>query len=228
MGLINQKNSTDLTELIRISTAQSEPWTAWVMLALLVLFTTGNTIANNAIGIALAQLFSTKERDIFLQASNNLTAQIILTVFKICTLALAIYYLLETNAFLFTKYIWVVLLTGAYTLIKFVCSLFLGYAFSLRQQYNFALQQYQNLTLCITTIMYLILLLSFFAPFVSLLATKIAVLTLLIIFVIMWIFKALQLFLSRPFVSLYIFLYLCTLEALPLLSLCFVVKYAVC
>ena len=228
MGLLNQKNSTDLTEIIRISTAQSEPWTAWVMLALLILFIAGNTIANNAVGTALAQLFTTKERDIFLQSNNNLTAQTILTIFKICTLSLAIFYLTATGYFAFTKYLIVVLLTAAYTLLKLVCSLFLGYVFSLRQQYDFALQQYQNLTLCFSVLLYVILLLSIFAPFMSVFSTKIAISVLLIAFIIMWIIKALQLFLSRPFVILYIFLYLCTLEALPLLSLCFAVKYVVC
>ncbi len=204
----------------RISSSISEPWVAWMMLFLLCMLCLANTLQQGMFVNSFRTLRNAKERDnMFDITQSNILGKVFLYVYKVGVLAFALYTILPHEGFYFSHFLCLAGVVIVFLLGKFILSRFLAYVFFTPHVFRVALHHYVGLTNCCTLLLYPILLLALFVPNLPQIMPLILYAILLLFFTIVLIIKIFQLFFTQPLASLHIFLYLCTLEALPLIAL---------
>lgn len=207
----------------RISTSLSEPWVAWVMAALLVLLLLADSYMRGVIVGSFQRLFATKERDsIFSETIRNSFGQIALALYKAGIIAMMVYIIVYHGGhFGFLTWLLLLLIVVAVGGLKYAAGRLLSYIFLDKDTFPVALSYYSGLITAVTVVLYPVLLVLLFAPFVNY-TTIIITLSLAGAFMLAaWCWKAFQLFFTNLFAGFYIFLYLCTLELLPFAGILF-------
>ncbi len=205
----------------RISSSLSEPWVAWLMLALLVILFVADHLQQGIITSAFRSLKENKDRkSIFNNTQQSILGQVLLFTYNIIATSLLFYALFNHSIqWHFTQLLWVMLIILSWVIIKSLINLLLFFVFFSSKTFQIARQQYQNLTTCCTVIIYPILLLALFVPQIGLftiqLFSGITISFYLIVLTIM-LFRA---FFTDLLAGINIFLYLCTLELIPLLAI---------
>ncbi len=204
--------------LPRISSSISEPWVAWTMLFLLITLLFAETLQRGILLNSFRNLRSRQERD-FNTVLVNPLGQIFLYVYKVGIFALMVYALLNHGDFSFLHFLLIAALVIGFYLFKYLMARLLGYVFFTPRIFEAVLHHYIGLTTCCTVLLYPILLLILFLPSMGKIPMLILCGTLFLFFFIVLLMKIFQFFFTRPLASVHIFLYLCTLEALPLIAL---------
>ena len=209
----------------RISTSYSEPWVAWVMLGLLILLLMADYFQRGLLVGSFRSITAAKEREsLFSEVAKTTAGGIFIYVYEVGIVALAVYALLFEGGH-FSFWVWLVvvalvcLLSGLHYLTTWLsCYVFLG-----KQALQPIMMHYSNLCVVVCTLLYPILLLIFFAPFITHIVAVVFVGVLAVFALFIWLIKAFRLFFTNFLAGFYIFLYLCTLEIVPLAGLIFVV-----
>ncbi|MBR1808707.1 MAG: DUF4271 domain-containing protein [Paludibacteraceae bacterium] len=209
----------------RISTSYSEPWVAWVMLGLLVLLLVADFFQRGLIIGSFRSITATKEREsLFSEVTKTTAGSIFIYMYEVGIVALAVYAMLFTDGS-FSLWEWLIVVALVcllsalhYLFVWLVCYVFLG-----KQAMQPIMLHYGNLCIVVSTLLYPLMLLVLFAPFVSHTVALVLVSVLAVFALIIWLIKAFRLFFTNFLAGFYIFLYLCTLEIVPLAGMVFVV-----
>ncbi len=210
-----------MNSLLRYSTAYSEPWVAWLMLALLIVLLLADFYQRGLISGSLLSLFATKERQsLFSETVRTGVGSIFLFVYRIAVISLAVYTLLWSGgSFSFLSFLFVCLLVFALTLFKYASVWLTAFVFFDKRTLQVIYLHYDNLSTVFCIFLYPLLLLALFAPFFTHTLIVVTFSVLAFFALCIWLWKAFKLFFNNFLACLYIFLYLCTLELIPLLAL---------
>ncbi len=215
--------------LSRYSTSYSEPWVAWTMLLLLVLLLFTNYLQKGLVIGGFRSITATKEREsIFSDVTKNTAGEICLFIYEVAIVGLTVYTLLFNGgdfsfvSFLTATAVICVLTAVKYLLVRLTCYVFLG-----KNAWSAMSLQYSNLYIMVSTLLYPILLLTLFAPFMTNTATLILLSIIALSALTIWFIKAFRLFFTNILASVYIFLYLCTLEIIPFTGAVIVIRMLV-
>ena len=150
-----------------ISSPWSETWVAWTMLGLLILAAAAYALQPQALGVAFRTLFTGKDRSsVFIDTAIDKRVLALNALFAIGTLAMAVYVVfyasLSLPSFLLSNYAWILLLTTGIVLIRTIVQAFTAFIFFPGNQLETFTSHYYYLTVCTTTVLYPITLLSLF------------------------------------------------------------------
>ena len=204
--------------LPRISSPLSEPWTAWVMALLLILLLLADRMQRGTVLNSLRALFDVKERDsIFSATVKNIYGEAALMLYKTGIFALALYVsVFHTGSFGFLSYLLIWLLVAATVFLQYLLSAYTFWLFLDFKAFAVARLHSANLANVFSFLLYPFLLVVLFTPFISRQALLVGLAVLLAAALAVWLMKAFRLFFTNFLAGFYIFLYLCTLEIVPL------------
>lgn len=148
-------------------------------------------------------------------APTNYLSQILITLFRIGTLALALYLCFYNGGrWTFGNFAILCSIVFLVALVKMAGDALADYTFMLSRRFSPAYEHYSNimtLTSCLLYPCVLILL-----RFGNTIASRWVVGTMTVIFLMLWIYRAWRHFVDSPKAIPYFILYICTLEFLPL------------
>ncbi len=212
-----------LEGLVRPSLSSNEPW---VFVVLLLLFLSFTFILIRSGGMFIQQLktiFShKKEPDLFLPpVQSSVLYPILINIFSIFVFSLMAHQLLvaDTGSFEFTTFAAILGLLGLFLLLKYLLFEIVGRTFFEKKMTGSFIQIYFNLIYLYATALFPLLVLYTYQPGTWQLTIALIALLLLVFTYVVLIVKVFQIFYTKPLALLYIFLYLCTLEILPILAL---------
>lgn len=209
----------------RISSAFSEPWTAWTMLLLILLLIVADRMQRGLIMNSFHGLFHLQERDsIFSDITPNIYGVVALRMYQIGIVAMALYSGLFTEGrFSFLTYLIIIALTLIVFLIVHYLTGLVNFVFLSKEQTEIAMHNFNGLLTCTTILLYPVVAIVLFTPELSewILWTGYGIVVLF--YVSFWLSKAFILFFNKLLVCIYILLYFCTLEIAPLAGMVFAV-----
>lgn len=213
----------------RISSSMSELWTSWIMAGLLLLLLFADFYMRGIVRGSFRSLFVSKDRDsIFSEVTHNFYGQAALLLYKAGVLGMMIHFLVfRGGEYSCLDWVYISLLVLGIGVVKYIIALALSFVFINKSMFETAYLRYSDLITVTTILLYPVLLVVLFTPFISF---NVAVIILSIIgsfTLVVWIWRAFQLFFTNLLASFYIFLYLCTLELLPFVGLLFAAFYIV-
>lgn len=145
----------------------------------------------------------------------NLYGQLLISVFRIGTLAMGVYLCVpESAAFRFGIYAAICGITVAMLLLKMLCNVLIDFAFSLSRNMDQSYEHYGDITTLATCALYPALLVVLRIG--DLAVNRWVVLIASGLFILMWTYRLIRTYWTHPVAILYIALYICTLEVLPL------------
>ena len=202
-----------MTKLPLISTPLSEAWPSWLMLGLLLCIVMAEVLQPGTIRTAFRTTFSRMER-IYGDSAVNFWGAVALTLFRLGTIALALYLVCyHQGDFSIRTYALITLIVIAFVAIKSVCSWLLSYVFDLKRDVALYTPQYSSLWTALCIVLYPVLLL-----YINIGQDNIIrwiILILIILFGVDIIIKLLQHFYNGLASLGYIALYTLTLEIIP-------------
>ena len=186
----------------------------WLMFFLLLCGILAEVLQPGTLKLAFRTTFTRLERT-FGDRANNFMSSLLLNVFRIGTLAMSLYvFTYHALSFSLLTYTYIVLLIIAIVLVKNLLVWLVSYTFEMRRATMTFLPQYDNLWTIFCLVLYPINLLyinvlqgaAFFWVFMAI----------VIVFVLLMMFKFLQNFYTGLQSLPYLFLYMLTLELVPL------------
>ena len=212
--------------LERHSTSFSEPWVAWTMLLLLLLLLIANYFQKGLVIGSFRSLTAAKEREsLFSDVTRNTAGDICMFIYEVSIVGLCIYTMLFRGAdFSFPGFLIAVGLVCTLSAVKYLLIRLTCYVFLDKNALPAMMLHYSNLYIVVTTLLYPVLLLALFAPFMTYFATLILLSIIAFMALAIWFLKAFRLFFTNFLASFYIFLYLCTLEIAPLIGVIIATK----
>ncbi len=218
-----------MENIARISSSISEPWVAWTMVVLLVLIILAESLQRGIIINSFRGLRTAKERNnLFDITIPNPIGQICLEGYKIGIFALTLYALLAPSSpFPIQPFLLLILCVLVFFAFKYLVARLLAYVFFSSNIFRIVLRNYTGITTCCAVLLYPILLFILFLSQIGSITTYILCSSILLFYSILLLIKIFQFFFSQTLASVYIFLYLCTLEAIPLIGLIYMGNYVV-
>lgn len=195
----------------------SAAWSGWTMLGLLLCAVLSEVMQPGVIMQAGSSLLTRAERT-YKDAPTNFFGQLLITLFRIGTLAMGLYLCLYRGGnapyWVFAAISGLIL---AMLLLKMLCNVLLDYTFQLSRLYAPAYEQYGNLLTLTMVVLYPCLL--FLLRVGSIVAARWTVGLLLVAFGLLWFVRCIRIFASSLVAIGYILLYFLTLEVLPMAGL---------
>ncbi len=218
-----------MESIVRISSSVSEPWVAWTMVVLLLLVLFADHLQRGVIVNSFRSLLTTKDRDnLFATTIPNPLGQLCLTCYKLGVFSLTLYaFLAPVGTFILPQFFLSSLCILGFFVFKYLIARLLAYVFFSNAIFRIVIRNYMSITTCCSVVLYPILLIILFAPQVGNMVTLILFSIVMLFYAILLLIKIFQLFFTQPLASLYIFLYLCTLELIPFIGLYYIGNYVV-
>lgn len=184
------------------------------MLVLLLFAVLSEWMQPGVISQALGSLKVRPER-MYKDAPANVMAQLLLTLFRIGTVAMALCLCLcPDDRFTFAAFAAVCGIVVGVLMLKMLCNILLDYTFQLVRKYGDVYEHYSNiLTLTVLALYPAVLL---FMHIASSQTTYWLVLAAALLFLGMWIYRCARQFVQTPMAVLYLLAYTATLEILPM------------
>lgn len=192
-------------------------WCGWTMLFLFLCAVLGEYMQPGIITKAGSSLVARVDR-LYKDAPTNFIGQTLIAIFRIGTFAMALCLCFYANApFRFVAFGAVCGLIIAILLVKMLCNIVLDYTFMLSRRFAMVYEHYANIATVAICVLYpcLLVVLRIGSPIVGQWILGIAT----VLFVLMWTYRAIRTFIVSPLSILYLTLYICTLELLPLAGL---------
>ena len=192
----------------------SAGWCGWTLFALFLCAVLSEFIQPGVITQAHAILFAHTDR-MYKEAPANTVGQLTLTIFRIGTLALAVYIsFFTTGVFRFAGFAAISGLILVLILVKMLINKLLDYTFALSRQFMPMYEQYANMSTVASYILYpcLLVILRIGKPEWALWV----LVAVSVLFLIMCSYRMARTYIRSLAAILYIALYICTLEVLPL------------
>ena len=192
----------------------STAWCGWMMLALLLLAILSEWLQPGIISQAHQSLVARTERT-YKDAPVNTTGQLLLSLFRIGTIAMGICLCLQTEGGMSIVSFGVVCaLVLAVLVVKMLCNMLLDYTFMLRRRFASPVEHYSNIVTLVTVVLYPALLL--LIPFGTPSACRWALAAAAVLFTVLWFYRSSRIYVNSPMAVVYLVIYNCTLEVLPL------------
>lgn len=210
-----------MTEIARISTPLSEAWPTWMMFGLLLCLILSEVLQPDTFRSVFRTTFTRMER-IYGDRARNLYGVVLLNIFRVGTLAMALYVFSYRNApFSLHTYGYIILLIIGILAVKVIVSMLISYTFELRQTTLFFLPQYDNLWTILCLLLYPVTLLRITITGTALFWITLGILAL---FLALILFKITQYFYTGLQSLVYLLIYVVTLELLPLGAIIFTTR----
>lgn len=209
----------------RISSPMSESWTAWVLLVLMLLIGWAIQRQPALIRVAWQTTVSKSERS-YSDAALDALALVMVMLFRLGTVALAFnVFFFNGVAFLFTDYLWTLLILLVAETIKAMVACFVNFTFNLPVPFGLSYIHYTNLWLltCIPLWCFCCVCVYWANPLLTNVLMSLAVGILLLSLVV----KGIRNYMNQLTSLLYILLYVLTVEVLPMLLVALMVKYII-
>lgn len=205
------------TAIPHIISPANAPWCGWVMLFLLICAIMAEVFQPGVISQVHVSLFAKSDRT-YKESPMNFYGQLFVNLFRIGTLGMALSACLYAGKpFTFIAYAAVCGLVLAVWIGKLLCNALINYAFNLRNTIGIAYEHYANITTLATCCLYLALLVLVRLASQQMLLWTIVVIA--IAFIVIWMYRGWKIFVTSPMAILYMFIYMATLEVLPLAGL---------
>lgn len=203
-----------IDQIPHIISPLSAGWCGWTMFVLFLCAVLSEFMQPGVITHAHSMLFAQTDRT-YKEAPANTVGQLSLSIFRIGTLALAICISLYTNGvFRFAAFAAVCGLTLAILLIKMLCNRLLDYIFSFSRRFMSMYEQYANISTVATYLLYPCLLVMLRIGKPEFVLWALVVVT--ILFLMMCTYRMARTYIESLKAILYVAIYICTLEVLPL------------
>ena len=191
------------------------------MLFLLILLILIERQQRSFILYTFSNVFSIKERDsIFSPVTQNSFSQIVLFLYKVCCFSLAIYYIIfNSEIFSIIDFIKIIFIVLSFFAIKYILIRYISFVFMNNTTFTIIYYHYNQLVNFFSIILYPILLICLFTPQICRIVFTDIFILFVVFYFILWLIKAFRLFFTNLLAFLYILLYFCTLEILPLYTL---------
>jgi hypothetical protein len=177
----------------------------------------------------LTSFFNSKERNsIFNKTSiDNFEQKVYLFIFSITSLSLFSYLIFheQGQAFSVLTYLYFLIATVGFFLAKYILSKLLSYIFLDKNTIKMVTDSYLNVVSFVALLFYPIMLIHLYATDISMGFTVNASLIITGLGLVLFAIKLVQIFLHKIVASLYLLLYLCTLEILPVIGMIQVFRY---
>lgn len=203
-----------MESIAHIFTPLNAAWCGWTMLFLLLCAVISELMQPGVISQAGASLRVRTER-VYKDAPTNYLSQFLITLFRIGTLAIAIYLSFYNGGhFMFGTFAALCGVIFFVALLKMTGDAVVDYTFMISRRFSPAYEHYSNIITITSCILYpcVLVLLRFGNTIASRWVLGVAT----VIFLILWIYRAARHFINSPQAILYFILYICTLEFLPL------------
>ena len=200
--------------IAHIISSYNASWSGWVMLFLLLFAIVGEYMQPGIITQAYQSLRPRIER-VYKDAPNNILSQILITFFRIGTLAMALCLCFAEEAtFSFAAFAAVSGLIVAVLMVKMLCNALVDYTFILSRRFMPIYEHYANIFTLTTCILYPCLLVLLRVGNEMAVRWVLGIVT--IFFVTLWIYRSARTFIQSPLAIIYFLLYIVTLEVLPI------------
>ena len=210
------------------SIPQTESWVFVVLMLLFFLLIYSVSQSSGYISDTIKTFFQLKERSsIFSKATvNDSRFRFLLIVFSIFVLSLYVYFFFHKSDKVFTinEFLLILLITGLFLSIKFILFKIIGYVFLNPNNLKLAIDSYFNIFSFLGLALYPLLFLQIYLNDGLVSIINVTSLIVSSIASLLVTFKLFQIFFQKILDFLYILLYLCTLEILPLIILIKVYK----
>lgn len=218
-----------MESLLHISTPYTEPWVAWLMLALLIGLGAVNVFRPGLFQSAFASLPTTKERDsIFVGSGTDNRSELVLLAYSILLIALTMQWALGAGDFHFGRYAQLVGLAAAMHLVRWVMQQIVRFTFFEPRELVTFDRHYHYLLDCLMCCFYPVTLFALFCPADACIAVaRILLLVLLSVAGILLVYKMLACFRFRLEALILLPLYLVTVEVLPILGMVYVARIVI-
>lgn len=222
----------DFTAVPFISLPQTENWVFGVLVGLFFLLILSIKLYPSLLYEEIRTVFRAKERSsIFSNPEGRDTrTRILYLAFVICVFSLYAYFFMfkySTKDFTFLRYLYFVLVTGGFFLLKYFVIRLLCYVFFDKKVLLLTINSYFNLLIFFGIFLFPLLIFNIYA--ISPIADVVEIIgvTIAVVIALLVVLKLIQIFFSKLLDFFYILLYLCTLEILPILALFQVYKIIV-
>ena len=184
------------------------------MLVLLLCAVLGEYIQPGAITQSVQSLRPRLERT-YKDAPNNFLAQLLITFFRIGTLAMALCLCLcADDAFTLTAFAALCGVVFVVLAVKMLCDLFVDYTFMVSRRFMPLYEHYANIFTITTCVLYPCLLVMLRVG--STTGSRWVLGIVAVLFLLMWLYRSSSTFINSPIAILYYILYIVTLEVLPI------------
>lgn len=203
-----------LTTIPHILSPLSAPWCGWTLLALLLCAAVSEWLQPGIISQAHTSLLSQSNRT-YKDAPVNFMGQLLISVFRIGTLAMTVSMCLYTgDAFRFGAFALVCGWTVAVLIAKMLCNVLLDYAFSFSRRFGSVYEQYGDITTLAACALYPALLIAMRIGYLP--AIRWVFFGATVLFILMWTYRMMRTFVQSFLAIGYVAIYIATLEVLPI------------
>ena len=200
--------------LTHIISPLSAAWCGWTMLFLLLCAILSEFMQPGIILKSGTSLITRTERT-YKDAPTNFLGQTLIALFRIGTLAMALCLCFSpSDNFRFVAFLVACGLILAILLLKMLCNIMLDYTFMLTRRFASPYEHYANIATIATCVLYpcLLIVLRIGSQTAGLWILGIAT----VLFLAMWLYRTVRTLIVSPISILYLTIYICTLELLPL------------
>lgn len=177
----------------------------------------------------VTSFFTSKERSsIFNKTSiDNLEQKFYFFVFSVTSISLLAYLIFyqQGRVFDFWIYCQFVAVTLIFFLVKYIFAKLIAYIFLDSNVVKTVMDSYLNVISFVSVLFYPLLLIYLYGEGVTVETTSLVALIIIVLGLLLFTIKLVQIFLHKVVVSLYLLLYLCTLEILPVIIVIQVFRY---
>lgn len=209
--------------ILRISSSVSTSWVSWIMLVLLLLNMLNRFFVED-MAIVLRGMFSYSDRSyIGVSWSKRVTAGI----YRVGVLALVLnlLFMVQTNDFVFVKYLLVMGIVVLYFFVQQVLARFVALVFLSSKQRESAFEQRMCISNAVFSLLWPCALLM---QWISNANFKIVICCVMAgFFLILLLLRAIQMFGKNVLSYSYVLLYIITLEVVPLMAAIFAIKHTI-
>lgn len=199
---------------MHIFTPASAAWCGWTMLFLMLCALLSEMMQPGVISQTGASLRMRTER-VYKDAPTNYLSQFLITLFRIGTLAMALYLCFyQEGPFSFDIFVVICGVVFLVTLLKMLGDVLVDYTFMLSRRFTSAYEHYANIITITSCILYPCVLV--LMRYGNAIASRWVLGAVAVVFFALWIYRASRHFIESPRAVFYFILYLCTLELLPL------------
>lgn len=195
----------------------SAPWCGWTMLTLMLCALLSEWTQPGIITQAHESLVVHTERT-YKGSPNTFLGQLLMALFRIGTIGMALCLCVYKGAvFSFTAFVGICGLVVALLLVKMLLNVVINYTFALSHRFGNAYEIYADITTLAVLALYPIVLVMLRVDNPE--ATQWGSGIVALLFLGVWIYRSIRQYAVSPLAVVYLALYLCTLEVLPIVSL---------
>ncbi|OIP84773.1 MAG: hypothetical protein AUK44_01330 [Porphyromonadaceae bacterium CG2_30_38_12] len=209
--------------VLRVPSPATEPWVFILIMLAFAFVVLAVVRSTNPISNVFTSFFNKRERtSLFLKTSiDNFEQKFCFFNFSVISISLFAYlnFQAQNLTFIFTTYLWIMVIVLVFLLFKYLAAKVITYVFFDKSIERSLYDSYLSVMRFISMLLFPITLLQLYSTIVSPEIARQYAISVVVIGLMLLLLKLLHIFYNKLIVFLYIMLYLCTLEILPLLIL---------